>query len=115
MTGVLRIVLFVGIIFYLIFITSLVKKRSLDLRYSLLWYLTAVVLLVLDIFPQVVTWASHLLGIQTESNFIYLVIMFFMLLLLITVTSIVSKQKAEIRTLIQRLSILEKETKDKKS
>ncbi len=115
MAGVLRIVLFVGIIFYLIFITSLVKKRSLDLRYSLLWYLTAIVLLVLDIFPQIVTWASRLLGIQTESNFIYLVIMFFMLLLLITVTSIVSKQKAEIRTLIQKLSILEKEINDKKS
>ncbi len=106
MTAVLRISLFVGILIYVVFIAWMIKKRSLDLKYSLIWLLSAFVLLILDIFPQIVAFCSNMLGIATGSNFIYLVVMFFMLLLLISLSSIVSKQAKEIRTLVQTVSIL---------
>lgn len=107
MTVTLRIALLIGVLFYMAFIVIMLKKRSLDLKYSLIWFISGIILLILDIFPQIVNALSKLLGIQTASNFIYLAVMFFILILLITLTSIVSKQKKEIRTLIQKLSILE--------
>lgn len=112
MTSVLRISLFIGIVIYVFFIVWMLKKRSLDIKYSLLWLLSAFVLLIVDIFPQIVGFLSSLFGIATASNFIYLAVMFFMLLLLISLTSIVSRQKKEIRTLIQNLSILKAKVED---
>ena len=112
MTTTLRIALLVGILFYVLFILVLLKKKSLELKYSLLWLITALVLLVLDIFPQIVMSVSKLLGVSTASNFIYLVVMFFMLLLLVSLTSIVSQQKRQIRTLIQTVSILKKKVEE---
>lgn len=112
MTTMLRVSLFIGILFYFIFICVLLRKKSFDLKYSLLWLFSAFVLLVLDIFPQTVIFLSGVLGIDVPSNFIYLVVLFFILLLLISLTSIVSKQKKEIRTLIQTVSILKKKVEE---
>ena len=104
----LRIVLFVGIVLYIGFILAMLRKKRMDLKYSLLWFLTALVLLVLDVFPGIAKALSGLLGFETQSNFIFLVVLFFVLLLLVSMTSIVSKQRRQIRSLIQKTALLEK-------
>lgn len=112
MSGVLRICLVIGVVIYMTFIVILLRKRKLNLKYSLLWMLSAVVLLLLAVFPQIAVFVSELLGIQSAVNAIYLIIVFFMLLLLISLSSIVSKQHREIKTLIQHVAIIEKRLRD---
>lgn len=112
MSFILRIALIAGVIIYMAFILVLLRKKKLNLKYSLLWLLSAVFLLLCAIFPQIVTFVGAVLGIQSQVNAIFLIVVFFMLLLLISLTSIVSKQKSEIRTLVQQVAIIEKRLRD---
>lgn len=112
MSDILRACLVLGVVIYMTFIVILLRKRKLNLKYSLLWMLSAVVLLLLAVFPQIAVFVSKLLGIQYAVNSIYLIIVFFMLLLLISLSSIVSRQHREIKTLIQHVAIIEKRIRD---
>lgn len=112
MSMALRISLLLGILVYLILIFVLLRKKSLNLKYSLLWIFMAIVLFVMVIFPKIVTFIAHLIGIVSPINAIFLAFIFFILLLLISLTSIVSKQQRKIKTLIQNVAILEKKLED---
>ncbi|MBQ1279013.1 MAG: DUF2304 domain-containing protein [Acutalibacteraceae bacterium] len=115
MSIALRISLILGILVYLVLIMVLLRKKSLNLKYSLLWLFMAAVLLILVLFPNLVSVISHIIGIASPINALFLAFIFFILLLLISLTSIVSKQQRKIKTLIQHLAILQKEIEDIKS
>lgn len=115
MSIALRVSLLLGILVYLVLIFILLRKKSLNLKYSLLWIFMAIVLLIMVIFPQIVTFIAHIIGIVSPINAIFLAFIFFILLLLISLTSIVSKQQRKIKTLIQNVSILEKKIEDLKN
>lgn len=112
MSIALRISLLIGILFYLSFILLFLRQKKMTLKYSLLWLLSAVVLLIMAVFPRVTAWFTHLLGIEMAVNAVFLAFVFFILLLLISMTAIVSKQHREIKILIQHISILEKKVDD---
>lgn len=112
MSTALRIFLIVGVIAYMAGIIFLLSHKRMNLKYSLLWMFSAVVLLMLSIFPGIVNMISKLIGIQSPVNTVFLFFIFCMLLLLISLSSIVSKQSNEIKRLIQHLSILEKDFND---
>ena len=114
MSIALRISLAVGILFYLVFILYLLRKKSLNLKYSLLWLFTAVVMLVMVAFPNLVTVIAKLIGVELSINAIFMAFIFLILLILISLTSIVSKQRKEIKTLIQHLAMLRKEVDELK-
>lgn len=54
----------------LCFVLRLVLKDSLQLKYSLLWIVLALVLLVCGLFPQPLYFISSLFGFQTPANFV---------------------------------------------
>ena len=112
MNTALRIALVIGVLIYMTFITVMLKKKALNLRYSLLWIFSAFAMLILAIFPKLVDWIAYLLGIQNAVNAIFLIFVFFILLILISLTSIVSTQHRKITKLIQHLALLEKKIDD---
>lgn len=110
----LRITLLVGVLIYVAIIFYFLKTNKISLKYSLLWFFSAVVLLVMDIFPNAVFSAAHFIGIENPVNAVFLIFIFIMLVILISLTSIVSKQHNQIKTLIQSLAILKKEVENLK-
>ena len=112
MNTALRIALVIGVLIYLVFITVMLKKKSLNLKYALLWIFSAFVMLILAIFPKIVDYIAYILGIQNAVNSIFLIFVFFILLILISLTSIVSTPHRKIKTLIQHMAILEKKIDD---
>ncbi len=114
MSIILRISLLIGILVYVFFILRMLKKEKLTLKYSLLWFFTAFVLLIFDIFPQVLSFVSSIIGIKAPANTIFLILIFFLLILMISLSSIVSIQHQKIKTLIQNVSILQKEVEELK-
>lgn len=108
MTTSLRISLACGVILYLAFFLIMLKKKKLNLRYTLLWLGLSCLLIVLDLFPQIVSWIADFIGVQTPVNAIFLFFIFFILLILISLTSIVSQQHQQIKTLVQKLALLER-------
>ena len=104
----LRVSLLVAIMIYLIIIMFLLRQKKLNLKYSLLWMFMAIVLLLMVAFPKAIETAAHFIGVVSYINAIFMAFIFFILLLVVSLTSIVSKQHREIKTLIQNVALLQK-------
>lgn len=108
----LQICLLIGIIiFSAILIHFLVKKR-LNLKYTLIWLLAAFCFLLATLFPGIITKISHLMGIIVPSNFIFVVYGFFVLLIVLSLTGIVSHMNTRIFKLVQNQAIMEKRIRE---
>ncbi len=114
MSMALRISLLVGILAYLIFIVLLLRRKSLNLKYSLLWLGIAAILVLMVAFPEAVSFLAQLIGVVSPINAIFLMFIAFILLLIISLTAIVSGQQRKIKTLIQNMAILQKQVDDLK-
>ena len=110
----LRLALITGILIYFAVIMVLLSKKRLNLKYSLLWFFSAIALLIFALFPKIIYWLSDLIGIAVPTNTVLVLVIFCMLLILISLTSIVSNQSKSIKRLIQQLAILEKQIEDVK-
>ncbi len=112
MNNILQIYLIAGIILYFIVVFGILKRKAISLKYSLLWLLSGLVMLVIALCPQSVEWVSGVLGIVSPVNTVFIIAIFFMILILMSLTSIVSKQTEKIKVLIQTIGILEKRIRD---
>lgn len=112
MSDLFRICLIAGILVYLIVIVVFMKKKKLNLRYTLTWLLMALVMLIAAAFPQLVTWLAMALGVASVVNTVFVLQGLFVLLILLSLTSIVSRQTNRIRTLAQTQALLEKRVRE---
>lgn len=108
----LQIVLIIGVILYFIVIIRMLHSEVLILKYTMLWLVAGVILLLLACFPRIMTYFIEMIGIKTPSNGLFAVCIAFIILILMSITSIVSKQNEKIRTLVQYTAFLEKEIRD---
>ena len=92
------------------------KNKALSLKYTLLWILAGIIMSLLVIVPDILIYLNHLVGIQSgmQSNmnglFIWAIV--FIVCILLSLTSIVSRQNNKIRQLIQTISRLEKRVRE---
>ena len=112
MSNTLRYVMLIGVLFYFYCIFYFLKKKSLSLKYSLLWITTGIIMGIIALFPQIIYVFVKLIGIQTPVNGLYAICIFMMMLILISLTSIVSKQTERIKNLTQYIEILEKDVRE---
>ncbi|AEB07233.1 hypothetical protein Corgl_1127 [Coriobacterium glomerans PW2] len=91
----------------LVYVLHLVKHERLQLRYSLLWLMLTTLTLLCAIFPKPLFSMSTFFGFETASNFIYFVGLLFSLVIMLSLSSIVSKQSTSIKNLAQRVALLE--------
>lgn len=108
----LRITLIAAVICYFILILYFLKQRALNLKYTLLWLLSGVVMGVLVIFPQLLTYIIRLVGIENNMNGLFIMCIAFMLMIMMALTSIASRQNVKIRKLVQEIGILEKRVRE---
>ena len=108
----LRVTLSIAVICYFIIILYYLKKRMLELKYTLIWLSAGVVMGIMLIFPDLLEWFRSLLGIESNMNALYMLCFAFIIMILMTLTSIVSRQMLKIRVLIQEISMLEKRVRD---
>ncbi|MBE5953180.1 MAG: DUF2304 domain-containing protein [Lachnospiraceae bacterium] len=111
-TNLFRVILLVGILLYILLIIYLMKKGRMSLKYSLVWFLTGLVLLICAAFPQLIGFATGLLGIYSEVNGVFFVGVCFILLIILSLTSIVSGLSERLRTLVQTQGMLEKRVRE---
>lgn len=112
----LQFTLIIAIVFYFIMMCIFLKNKALSLKYTLLWILAGIVMSLLVIVPDILVYLNHLVGIQsgTQSNmnglFIWAIV--FIVCILLSLTSIVSRQNNKIRQLVQTISRLEKRVRE---
>lgn len=101
------ILLFVSI-FVLIFVIYKVTKNKMNIHYSLVWILWAVGMIVISIFPEIVTWITKMLGIQYPSNTIFLIFIFLIYALSFYLYLTISKHNDELVKLNYEIANLKK-------
>lgn len=105
----LQLAIVIACLLLAIYVIRLILKDKLQLRYSLLWLALVAVLLICGLFPQPLYSISSLFGFATSSNFIFVVGFLFLILILLSLSSIVSKQAIAIKNLTQKIALLDKE------
>lgn len=92
----------------ILFVLYLVKGRKISIKYSLVWILPCILLLIFSLVPGVMGFFTKLLGFQTPSNMILVLLVSFIMIVILALTVIVSKQNEKIRLLIQEVSLLKR-------
>lgn len=115
---VLRTFLLAVIVILFATILNLLRRGSLALKYSLIWLAVSLALFILVLFPSLPAAMADRIGIEAASNFVFLLEGLFVLIILINLTVILSKQNARIVRLAQICATLEErirrlEQKDK--
>lgn len=105
MSVTLRITLIVVSILFVGFVFSKINKKKLQMSDSLLWLLVSFLLIVVAFFPQICVFVSKLIGIETPSNFVYLICVGSLFVLLFRLTTQNSRLEKQTRRLIQTVSI----------
>lgn len=108
----LRITLTIAVIFYFILILHYLKNKMLELKYTLIWLFAGLVMGLLIVFPELLLVFIRLLGIESNMNGLFIMCFAFVIMTLMTLTSIVSRQNMKIRILIQELSTMEKRVRE---
>lgn len=108
----LRLTLIVAVICYFIVILYFLKQKALNLKYTLLWLVAGLVMGILVVVPELLVTIIHIFGIQDNMNGLFIFAIGFIIMILLSLTSIASRQNRKIRTLTQELAILEKRVHD---
>ena len=108
----LQATLIIAIILYFIIILHFLKNKALELKYTLIWLFSGLAMLLLVVFPQIMTFAIHFLGIQSNMNGLYIALIAFIIMILMSLTSIVSRLDFKTKMLIQEAALLEKRVRD---
>ena len=107
-----QIFLILGVLFYISVLVGLVIRKKINVRYSILWFSAAGIMLILAIFPQIVGTLANLVGIAAPVNLLFVIQGLFVLLIVIYLTSIVSWLTNRLYRLTQAHALLEKKVRD---
>ncbi len=110
----LRIDLIVYSVLLLVVVTHLLKKGRLPEKYSILWYAFALVILLVGIVPGALEVVSDTLGFELMSNFVIGILIGLLTFMCLALSVMIAGQKKKITLLVQELSLLKKEVRDKK-
>lgn len=85
-----------------------VKKKKFFEKDSFFWLLGTIVMMLLAVFPSLVSRLSIIIGIEYAPSLLFLVTIVFIMYLLFRQSENVSKLKEETKELGQRIVVLEK-------
>jgi hypothetical protein len=105
----------VAALLLLFVIFELIRSRRLQERYAMLWLLTGVVILVLGVWRGLLSSIADFVGIAYPPSALFVLAAFFILLLLLHYSTVISKLSDENRILAQRLALLEHEVEEQRS
>ena len=99
-------ILFLGIIIFFL------RKNTLSLKYALIWLFSDLGMLILSIFPSVLAYIANFLGFVLLSNAVFTILLAFVIIISLQITSVVSRQSEEIKKLAQANALLEKRVRE---
>ena len=103
----LRVVLVLGALLAVWVVARQIKRRKMLVEDAIFWMVGAVVLVVLALFPGIVTEVAGLLGMLSPANFVFLVVIALLLWKVFTNSAEISRLKSKTAELAQELALAE--------
>lgn len=105
--GLKIFLIFFAALFFLVII-RMVKKKYLELYYSIVWLLTGMSFLILAIFDNILVFISKVIFVKEPVNALFLIVLFFVIIILLTLTVALSKITRRIVDLSQEIALIKK-------
>ncbi|WP_282837168.1 DUF2304 domain-containing protein [Microbacterium flavum] len=103
-------IVFFGVILALIILAVVMRmllKRSLREKYAVMWLVIGLAVLILGLFPQLLTAMTDLLGVQLPSNLLFALAIVLLLGVALHLSWELSQAEDEIRRLAEEAAISE--------
>ncbi|MBQ6355014.1 DUF2304 domain-containing protein [Candidatus Saccharibacteria bacterium] len=102
----LSILLVIFSALWFIAIIIAIYTGKISVRYSIVWFFAALMLLVVGLFPGLMEWVAGIFHFELVSNLVAGVLITLLMIITFVLTLFVTKQKKQINSLIQEVSIL---------
>ncbi len=112
MSAVLEMLLILVSTFTLWYVIRKIRKSQMMVADASYWVIFSIILIIIAVFPGIVTSIAEVLGIMSPVNGVFLAIIFLLLLKLFTLSIKVSKMENKLSELAEEIALKEKE-KDK--
>jgi len=107
-----QVTILLALAFYAILLAVLLRKKRLDLRYALLWIFSGILMLILAVFPGILPSFAQTVGVYDDTNALFALVLFCLILILMSLTSIVSVLSDKLKKLTQANALLEKRLRE---
>jgi hypothetical protein len=108
----IRILTIVAAVAILILVVELVRRRKLKEEYSLLWVLTAALLVLLSVWYGLLVRVTHLIGGTVPSSTLFFFGLVFVISLMLHFSIRISLLERRITSLVQEMGLLALENRD---
>ena len=108
----IRILLILGAFVLLGFMFKKIRQAKLKIEYTIFWVVFSFVLVLMGVFPHVLTKIASILGFQSPVNMVYLVVIFVLIVKLFYNTLQISALENKVDSLIQQIAIDRKTDKE---
>lgn len=115
MTLVLRILLLIGALFAMGIVINSVRKSKIRISDSVYWVVSAGILVLFALIPQLAYFFSGLFGFMSPANFVLLLVIIMILIRLFHQSCAISKLTYKVEQLSSELALRDKDTRDEKS
>lgn len=114
MSITLRVILLVGSVISFILCVRRIKQAKLKVENSIIWMVGSFVLILMSIFSDAVGWLSNKLGFMAPVNFVFFMIMVFLLIQVFVDNIRLSELNEKIKNLNHYIALKENRDENKK-
>ncbi len=115
MTLVLRILLLIGALFAMGIVINSVRKSKIRISDSVYWVVSAGILILFALIPQLAYFFSGLFGFMSPANFVLMLVIVMMLIRIFHQSCAISKLTFKVEQLSAELALRDKDARDEKN
>ncbi len=108
----IQIIALGGSVLFLLFIFELIRRKKLLEAYALIWFLMGAVFIFISVFTNLLIKFSTFIGIYYPPATLFLLLIIGIIMILVQLSIIISKQNKNIKDLTQKVAVLEKKIND---
>jgi hypothetical protein len=101
-----RIIAAVAALFFFALVLELIRRRKLQERYTVIWFVLALGMLAGGIFPQLIELLANILGVRDTNAALFALLLLLLLALAFESTVTASRQGEQITRLAQENALL---------
>lgn len=110
-----QIIVIIIVLIGILALVNLVRKKSIELKYALIWFFVGIVVLVFAIFPILMDYLTGIFGMASPVNMLFFVGFILVILVMLSLTAAMSSSSVKIKKVIQENAILKDEIKKLKN
>lgn len=105
----LRLLLILGSIVFFMYILRFIKKSKMSLNMASIWIVWGVGVILIAFFPEIITWLGGLMGIYSQLNTIFFVMLAILYMLVFYLFVKISILEEKLKNMIQAAGIRTKD------